>query len=382
MPGETSRDRVRVGDGTVSPSAGLPGLLAAPVPHDDALLQALASLSPAAPAALLDRIAFHRIDGLAHRAVSRLPKDSVDRWLRSSLKRRSQRFAAAALSQALALAEILEAFDSASINVIVMRGLRTLEAIYGDAALRPFEDHDLLVLPEDREAARMTLLRLGYEEQAWGLFRRGGVIVDLHVDPLGAHRRPSRQAVFPVQVRHLFARATPGMVAGAPSLLLEPEDDLLLLAIHLVKHSFDRLVRVADVAHFVHRKRADLDWDLLFRRADACGAVRILGWALRAAALLGVTVRAVDLPAVEDDGPVERILMSRVLDLRPLPYTGEALMALTARTLGARLLFLLDALWPAGERPEGAWRRTTALPRRVLDLASGGASRVADRRRM
>src|SRR6266850_7499321 len=216
MLGAASRKMVRVGDGTVSPSAGLPGLLAAPVPQDDLLLEALATQPPEAVAGLLDRIAFHRIDGLAQRAVSRLPQDALDPWLRSSLKRRSQRFAAAALSQALALAEILEALDRASIAVAVMRGLRTLEAVYGDAALRPFEDHDLLVLPRDREGARAALLRLGYKEEAWGLFRRGGVIVDLHIDPLGAHRRPSRQALFPVHVRSLFARATPGIVAGAP----------------------------------------------------------------------------------------------------------------------------------------------------------------------
>jgi len=378
----TSREMVRVGDGTVLPSAGLPGLLAAPVPQDRALLEALAALSPAAVPGLLDRIAFHRIDGLAHRAVSRLTPDSVDPWLRSSLKRRAQRFSAATLSQALALAEVLEALGRSSIPVAVMRGLRTLEAVYGDTALRPFEDHDLLVLPEDREGARAALLRLGYDEEAWGLFRRGGVFVDLHVDPIGARRRPSRQALCPVHVRSLFARAAPGLVAGGPSLLFEPEDDLLLLAVHLVKHSFDRLVRVADVAHYLERKRASLDWTLLFRRAEACGAVRILGWALQSAGLLGVSARAVDLPAVEDDGPLERFLMSRVLELRPIPYTGEALMALAAPTLRAGLSFLLDALWPAGERPAGLWSRTTALPRRVLDLATGGVARIAERRRM
>jgi hypothetical protein len=382
MFGVTSREIARVDDGEVSPSAGLIGLLAAPVPQDQPLATRLASLSPADLPRLLDRIAFHRIDGLAHRALSRLPQESLDPWLRASLKRRAQRFAAATLSQALALAEILEGLARAAIPVVVMRGVRTVEAIYGDASLRPFEDHDLLVLPEDRDAARSVLLHRGYEEQAWGLFRRGGVIVDLHVDPLGARRRPSRQTLLPVQVRSLFARASAGLVAGAPSLLPALEDDLLLLAIHLVKHSFDRLVRVADLAHFVHRRRASLDWVLLCRRAEACGAERILGWALEAAALLGVGLRAVDLPAAFNRGPLERLLMSRVYDVRPLPYTGEALMMMAAPTLRARLLFLLDAFWPAGERPPRAWRATTALPRRVLDLAKNSASRIAERKRM
>ncbi|HKB07690.1 MAG TPA: nucleotidyltransferase family protein [Candidatus Polarisedimenticolia bacterium] len=382
MFGETSRARARVGDGAVSPSVGLPGLLAAPVPQDEPLRLALASLSPAERTALLDRIVFHRIDGLAHRAVERLPQDSLDPWLRVSLKRRSQRCAAAALSQALALEEILDALHRSSIAVIVMRGIRTLEGTYGDAALRPFEDHDLLVRPEEREAARGTLLRLGYVEQARGLFRRGGVTVDLHVEPLGTHRRPRMPSLFSVRVEELFARANWGHVAGAPSLHLEAEDELLLLALHLVKHSFDRLVCVADVAHFVHRKRGSMDWALLGRRAEACGASRMLGWALQAAALLGVDVRAVDRPVTEDDGPLARFLLSRAFHLRPMPYTGEALMALAAPTLRARVSFLLHALWPAGERPEGTLRGTAALPRRVVHLAEHGAARMARRRRM
>jgi putative nucleotidyltransferase-like protein len=381
MSSLTSRDRVRIGDGMIPPRAGLPGMLAAPVPHDDALQRALSALPAGGIPRLLDAIAYHRLDGLAHRAIARLPQDSIDPWLRSSLRRRSQRFAAATLSQALALAEVLESLGRSSIPVAVMRGVRSVEAIYGDRSLRPFEDHDLLVLPEDRGTARAALLRLGYEEQAWGLFRRGGVMVDLHVDPLGAHRRPSRQAVFPVHLRSLFSRATPGLVAGAPSLLFEPEDELLLLAIHLVKHSFDRLVRLADVAHFVHQRRGDLDWDLLFRRARSYGANRILGWTLQAVALVGVAVRAVDVPPLEDDGPVERFLMRRVLDSRPVPYTGEALMTLAAPTLRLRLRFLIDALWPAAERPAGTWRATATLPRRVLDLATERACQAAERRR-
>jgi Uncharacterised nucleotidyltransferase len=382
MFGETSRARARVGDGAVSPSVGLPGLLAAPVPQDEPLRLALASLSPAGRAALLERIVFHRIDGLAHRAVERLPQDALDPWLRFSLKRRSQRCAAAALSQALALGEILDALHRSSIPVIVMGGIRTLEGTYGDAALRPLEDHDLLVRHQEKEAARMALLRLGHAEQSRGLFRRGGVIVHLHVDPLGAHRRTARQSLFPARVEDLFARAVWGHVAGAPSLLLEAEDELLLLAWVLVKHSFDRLVRVADVAHFVHRKRGSLDWALLCRRAEACGATRILGWSLQAAALLGVSVRALDRPVMQDDGPLARFLLSRVFHLRPMPYTGEALMALAAPTLRARVSFLRDALLPVGERPEEALRGAAALPRRVVQLAEHGASRMARRRRM
>lgn len=373
---------MRVVEGSVAPSAGVLGLLASPMPQDDSLLEALGALRPAGMTALLDRIAFHRIDGLAHRAVGRLPQREIDPWLRSALKRRSQRFAAATLSQALALAEVLEALGRDGIPVVVMRGVETVETVYGDPSLRPFEDHDLLVLPEDEAGARAALEKLNFVEQSRTLFRRGGVFLDLHTDPLGARRRPTRQEAFRLPASDLVARATRGQIAGAPALSLQPEDTLLLLAIHLIKHSFDRLIRIADLSHFVFHRRGVLDWGLLERRAEACGASRLLGWGLQAAGILGVGVRALDRPVTEADGPLERHLMARALALRPLPYSGEILMMLAARGFGNRVRFLLDALWPAGEaRPHG-WKRARALPRRVFDLAAGARRQSGARRRV
>ncbi len=382
MSGAASPQSARVVEGTASPETGLAGLLASPLRNDATLAEALRRLDSRGVATLLERLSFHRLDGLAHRAVGRLPQDAIDPWLRSALKRRTQRLAAATLSQVLALAEILEGLDRVGVPAVVMRGLRAVESIYGDLSTRPFEDHDLLVLPADREAAASALKRSGFAEASESLFRRGGVLVDLHTDPLGARRRPSRNLLFRVPVRELFERSAPGRVAGAPALLLEPEDDLLLLAIHLVKHSFDRLVRTADVAHFLYRYRGALDWSLLSRRAASWGADRVVGWAFRAAGTLGVQLRSLDLPVKGDTGVLERYLIDRALAVRPLPGTGDFLMALTARTLGARLQFLIDALWPRSERPRGALRRTSALPRRVVDLAGGGLREVAARRRL
>ena len=382
MSGAVSPRSARVVEGTVSPAAGIEGLLASPVPNDAALGASLRTLDSRGIAALLERVSFHRLEGLAHRAVGRLPQDTIDPWLRSSLKRRVQRLAAATLSQGLALADTLEALDRCGLPVVVMRGLRAVESIYGDPSARPFEDHDLLVLPADRDAAASALRRSGFAEASEDLFRRGGVLVDLHTDPLGARRRPSRNLLFRVPVRELFERATPGRVAGAAALLLEPEDDLLLLGLHLVKHSFDRLVRTADVAHFLYRYRGALDWALLFRRAADWGADRVIGWAFQAAGTLGVTVRSHDLAGADGASLLERFLIGRVLAARPLPGTGEFLMALAAPTFRVRMLFFLDALWPRSERPRGALRRAAALPRRVVDLAGGGVRHVAERRRL
>lgn len=355
------------GASPASSPAGLMGLLAAPRTDTVALERALGDLPKNGVPALLDRIAWHRIDGLAHRALERLGGEARAGWLFKSLKRRAQRCAAATLSQGLALAEVLEALDRHSIPVAVMRGLRTIELLYRDPGLRPFEDHDLLVLPADLDAARAAVGRLGFEEAAHGYFRRGGVFIDLHSDPLGARRRPTRDLVFPLRAAPILSRAMPGLVAGSPALLPEREDELILLGVHLVKHSFDRLVRIADVAHLLAEAAGPLKWDVVRHRAERSRTHPLLCRAAEAAALLGVEVP--EALRAERTGPAERWLMTRVTALRPVPYTGEILMTLAARGAAARLRFVLDAVLPAGEGPRGAWNRTAHFPRRAAHLA-------------
>ncbi len=360
-------------------SADLLRLLAVPGREQEILASILRALPSRETAGLLERIAYHRIDGLAHRAVDLLPPEAIDPWLRSSLKRRHQRISAATLSQGLALAEVLEGLARRRLPVIVMRGLRSVEGIYGDPGSRPFEDHDLLVLPGDFDVAREVLARQGFEEAAPGLHRRGGVILDLHADPLGARRRPTRGAIFPLPTESLFERAAPGSVAGGPALVPSAEDELLLLAIHLVKHSFDRLIRVADLAHLLVARARTFDAEILRHRAVASRTTLLLGWALQAAAALGAPMAAEPGAA---PGPLAAILMRRVLDLRPYPYTGEILMSLAAPTLKDRLRFALDAFLPSDAAPAvGAWRMAMAVPHRATALLRQAAWQAAERRR-
>lgn len=365
---------------TIPAAGGLPALLASPDPPADALRHHLGTLPAAALPGLLDQLAYHRIEGLAHRALTRLPPDGLDPWLRSSLKRRHQRIAAAALVQGLALSELLEALQRARLEVIVMRGLRVTEAIYGEPGLRPFEDHDLLVPPEALDAARTTLRRLGFEACSPLLLRRGGMLIDLHTDPLGAARRPSRAVLFPLSTHHLFARATPGRVAGAPALLLPLEDEVLLIAIHLVKHSFDRLIRIADLSHLIACHGHAICWETVRRRAEASRTVRLVGWALEAASMLGGVPAPRGWRSTLRDGWLARFLMQRVNALRPTPYSGEILMALAGGSAGGACRFLIDALLPAVETPDGLWSRAAAVPGRTARLVRHAVWQIEARR--
>jgi hypothetical protein len=367
-------DAEPVGEPILDPLA----LLASPGPAGAAIAATLQDLPAQAIGTLLDRLVYHRVDGLAWRAVSSLRTDGIDDWLRATLRRRHQTRAAATLAQGLALAEILEGLDRAGIPVVVQRGIRVVEWIYKDAGARPFEDHDLLILPRDAAGAAALLTRLGYEAVRPALFRRASVLVDLHTDPLGAARRPSRARLFPVDLEWLFLSARPGFVAGGPALLLRSEDDLVLMALHVVKHSFDRLVRTADLAHQLASEGRALSWERVRETAERARAFRLVALALGALQPLGVEPPA-PFRLEEPVRGLTGLLLQRVRSLQPLPYGGEVLMALQAPRFADRLRFLFDALLPEGETGPGLDRIAAAPRRGVVVLEAAVRERRARR---
>jgi putative nucleotidyltransferase-like protein len=354
-------------------------LVASPGAAPGALAETLAPITGPAVAEFVRRLEWHRVDGLAWRTLAALPPEGIDPWLRATLRRRHQLIAAATLAQGLALGEVLDAIARAGIPAAVMRGLRVVEWIYGDAGARRFEDHDLLVRPEDAAGVAAILARSGFTEAARGLWRRASVDIDLHTDPIGAGRRPSRARLFPIDTAALFRDARPGWVAGGPVLLLRDEDDALLLALHVVKHSFDRLARTADLAHLVAVHGRSLSWERLGERARSLRAGRLVALAFAAAETLGSPLPEALRPATPP-GPLESLLLRRVAALAPLPYGGEILMALTAPRLRDRVRFVLDALLPGGEAPGGRWQPAD-VPRRAVTLVDGAVRSHLERGR-
>ncbi|HET6278542.1 MAG TPA: nucleotidyltransferase family protein [Candidatus Polarisedimenticolia bacterium] len=330
---------------TSTAPAGVLGMLAAPAVARDALLAALADLPASAVAPLLERLSYHRLDGLAFRAVDRLPHAAVDPWLRASLKRRYQRLTAATLVEGMAVAEILDSLGSRGIRVAVVGGLRSVESIYGDAGSRPIDSHDLLVLSADRETAAATLRRLGLQPAGGVRFRRGALLVDLHVDAPEARLR-ARRPVFPLPTAGLMERASHGRVAGAPAMLLSPEDELLLLAVDTVRRSFGRLIAVADLAHMVAAQGCAIDWTVLRARAAASHTSHLVGLALQSTALLGVAPPEEAKLSCSGRWP-NRLLVRLIRSFRPLPPGGEILAALSAPGLIRGLRCLADVLLPA-----------------------------------
>jgi hypothetical protein len=224
------------------------------------------------------------------------------------LERAQRRFYATLLrNTALAdeLTRVCAALSAVGVQAIPVKGIVLGETVYGNLALRPAADLDVLVRPPDLPAARATLRALGYAQRAEPLFSElhhpyhdpqyfhpaagGEICLELHW-ALWAAR------FFHLGADALWERAGVTQLRGAEVRLLSPEDTLLHLAIHRSRSAL-RLRFLCDVAELLHLHAAVLDWDYLISQARAAGARTALFFALALPVeLLGAPLPAEVLP--------------------------------------------------------------------------------------
>lgn len=217
------------------------------------------------------------------------------------------------------LARLLAALAEAGVPVIVLKGAYLGEALYGDAALRPMGDIDLLVRPADLSAAGRALRALGYAEgepragdpdysihhHARPFRRPGAFAVELHrnlVDDSGPVR---------IDADRLWTRAIATRLAGVPALALSHEDLVVHLCVHAAcNHRFAVPLRaVYDVALCVERLGGRLDWRRLVAVANDAGAGPFVSGMLRVAAdMLGAEPPRDALERLAGDGTAGEIV--------------------------------------------------------------------------
>jgi len=247
---------------------------------------------------------FHSMMPLVAYALKQYGEDSVPPEIRERLQ---QRWLLTARNNLVRLQEwrrILNAFQSANVAVISVKGPALALLAYRNAALREFLDLDLLVRPGDMPAARDILVHEGYRlrfpmpgnADAVLLHSRNrqvdfvhdvpGFLVDLHWGAL--HEMFS----FQLPVDQLFEAAQVEHHEAASFLRLSPEHMLLYLCAHGTKHCWLNLQWLCDVACHVQTAQ-ELNWESCIHWAEAanCGLV------LRHSLLLAQEVLGLDLPS-------------------------------------------------------------------------------------
>jgi hypothetical protein len=253
---------------------------------------------------------FHGIAPSVYEVLASLSTTPPTERLQSALAPVRREAAGAGLVQADALARILRRFDRAGIDVIPLKGISLAVRDYGGVGRRKDGDHDLLVRPDQIGEAGRILADMGYHSpnapqpistwteettpedlegkttyHAHKAVKTEGpmsTVVELHWagTERNSHQDPE---IAPLLARRMWERSTEGELLGAPVRQLAPEDEILFLSFHLVRHLSSHrttyALRLAMLEDLARRIRAEeIDWSVLDRRIEAARPVfRILG---------------------------------------------------------------------------------------------------------
>ncbi len=212
------------------------------------------------------------------------------------------------------LLRLLPQFEARGIDILPWKGPVLALAAYDNLLLRVYTDLDLIVRPEQLEAAVEVLCTSGYrlpytpakrEAQrryfhAYTLSHQGGDgYVDLHWRITKHHFFP-----FPLEMQGVWDRSGWVTLQGVPVRTLSLEDQLLLMCVHGTVHRWSELRWLSDIAALVHRD-SKLDWEMLLARSRSLNSERMV--------LLGLSLCEQLLGSVLPEGVQQRLRATPII---------------------------------------------------------------------
>jgi len=212
---------------------------------------------------LMARSMHEGIDALLLPMIEAIGSDEIHAETRQAYRLRLREKQANYLRNNHVCAQVFEALNTADIPVICMRGLAVSSRLYGSSAhLRPQSDIDLLFQPEQMMDAKQVLWDIGFhpDHVYRNIFVRGDISLDLHDEPLGIGRIQAWQHLTPLRAPDFFVGTLHGELAGEPALLISNKIELAYLCFHAMKHSFERLIWLYDIALLAKKIDSDEAW--------------------------------------------------------------------------------------------------------------------------
>lgn len=163
---------------------------------------------------------------------------------------------------------VLAALAARDIRPLLFKGLPLAFSFYPSPGTRGMSDVDLWVPPESTSEAMTALLDAGFRpspellrwppvgQPGWPFVHESGACIDLHAHVLAAACYSSADAAF-------LERAVPTTLLGAPALVPDPADHLLILISHGLRWNPVPPLRWAADAILLARGTRVLDWSRL-----------------------------------------------------------------------------------------------------------------------
>ncbi len=187
------------------------------------------------------------------------------------------------------LVSLVKEFSARGITVLPYKGPVLASQIYGNLALRPYVDLDILVHIADISKAKSLLLEKGYKI-TWPELPLDSALEKIHFRTKYNYQftHSDRQVIlelhwgvspsyfaFPSCLEWLWQDLESITLAGTELLAFPIEKLLLILCVHGGNHLWDRVGWICDIAELISH-HPDLNWDSVFRDASNFGAQRLL----------------------------------------------------------------------------------------------------------
>lgn len=315
---------------------------------------------------------------------------ALSRDLEEELRRKYYVAAARNMRLYHELQRILGLLAARGIAVIVLKGAHLADAAYGNIALRPMGDVDLLLSEDDLKLAEACFLEAGAQPVEHNR------VITAHNSHFGYIMADSELRVeihwrlFPpdyaCKIDHsgIWSRAQPLRLAQAEVLALAQEDLLIHVCVHAAKHVPNTSLRMLyDIMQLTSKPEGQFDWQVLSTRARQWGAGRAVYALLRLAReLLGAAVCEEHLEALrpaEFDEQKFLLIQQHMLGIDDDDRGTEAwepgAQWRRARGLRGKILWLLHQAFPSRSQmaleypaPADSWRIVLYYPVRLKHL--------------
>ena len=231
----------------------------------------------------------HRLLPLVHHRLVEEFRDDIPTAVATSLQAVALQTTQFNLLATSELLRIVRIFAVHGIDLLPWKGPVLALRLYGNVALRPFGDLDILVRPADVLRAGRLLQTIGYaplvevkphqersfvryEHDRAYLQQGGGLHLELH------WRFFDRYIAFNLDESAIWNGVRTLELGGDSMRLLGAEEELLILALHGAKHVWRSSGWLFDIHRLIECE--EIDWQRLEQLAERTGTVRVLSLAL------------------------------------------------------------------------------------------------------
>ena len=318
---------------------------------------------------LVDLALRFKVGGLFYRKIKsgNFPTELIPVNAKNRLRDAYRNFATINTSLFFDALKISKSFTDNQLPVIALKGLALAKSIYGDIALRPMSDMDLLVQEEDLVRAGRILLTLGYKQDFpdWertlkvcnhlpGFTNKNGEIIELHWNIVAA------DSSIKVDLDGLWDRSCLIKIDNVGVRVFSLEDLFLHLCIHACVHLQIGLglIHLCDLAGLIKTSVDKIDWQIVIERANRWNGQRcVYLMLLLVKELLGVAppdkilseIKPDDYQPVFLDQALEQIFDVSSSSQQTVMRIGQLSKIKEEKGIKGKVLSLLKKVFPSRE---------------------------------